>query len=458
MSQRRAAILLTAALTLTATAAALLRFVAGPEVFQPASAQEASVGGYDAVLQACHSANPYFAVARFVRSPQGPSNRSTLVAVHDTESTDKRWDEEDQVSLAQHAQIGSVNGVAYDWQRHRVYVAAYHRVFSAFGPGGSGAVYQVDLGSGDVKEFVNLPAGQDRHGDALRDAAARPWINRTSLGDIDVDATASTLFVTNLEDRRIYRFTLPDGRAIGSFPHGAAAELWARNARPFGLGFHDGWLYHGVVDTREDSGLPGTLAAYVYRSRADGSEMRQVLRADLSYSRQVPWGSWIDPSETDDPAPAQPYVADIEFRENGDLVLGLADRTRDMGVSGPANGDLLPAQRIREDEWTVADGARSHYADPVKASQAPLGALALMPGLDVLVAAMEFSPAAGGIVWYDNETGRRHQPVDGANGCTATRLRLVILRLCAHRAVSVCIFRLPSEEPALLRLPLMSFW
>ena len=54
---------------------------------------------------------------------------------------------------------------------------------------------------------------------------------------------------------------------------GVAMPLWAADARPFALAWRDGWLFHGVVNAREDGGLGGELAGYVYRSRPDGSDM-----------------------------------------------------------------------------------------------------------------------------------------------------------------------------------------
>lgn len=379
----------------------------------PSRSQPIPSGITSSLLEACQGPNPYFAVTRVRVSGHPPAESAALVAVHDTDSADKRWDEEDQVVLARHADVGNVNGVAYDQRRHHVYVAASHKVLTAFGPGGTGAIYQVDLNTGSVAEFARLAAGPDHHSDVFRDRGAGTWVGRTSLGDIDVDDTSSSLFAVNLEDRRIYRFSLEDGHAMGSFAHGAAAEPWAPNARPFGLGFRDGWVFHGVVDSRENPNLPGGLAGYVYRSRADGTDMRQVLRVDLTYGRNVAWRAWADFPESQFPTPAQPTIADIEFRSNGDLILGIGDRARDMGMYGPARGDILHTERVDDARWIVPEGGHSYYADPTTPPQTLHGGLASMPHDDVVVAAGEFSSAAGGLLWYENATGQRHHPVDG---------------------------------------------
>ena len=379
----------------------------------PSRSQPMPSGIASSLLEACQGPSPYFAVTRVKVAGLKPSESAALVAVHDTDSADKQWDAEDQVVLARHADVGHVNGVAYDWRRHRVYVAASHKVLTAFGPGGPGAIYQVDLHSGSVAAFARLAAGPDHHSDVVRDLGAGTWVGRTSLGDIDVDDASSSLLAVNLEDRRIYRFSLEDGHAMGSFAHGAAAEPWAPNARPFGLGVRDGWVFHGVVDSRENPTLPGSLAGTVYRSRADGTDMRQVLRVDLTYGRNVAWQPWADLLENQFPTPAQPYIADIEFRSNGDLILGIGDRARDMGMYGPGRGDMLHTQRVDDARWIVPEGGHGYYADPTTAPQMLHGGLASMPYDDVVVAAGEFSPAAGGLLWYANATGQRFSPVDG---------------------------------------------
>ncbi len=234
-----------------------------------------------------------------------------------------------------------------------------------------------------------------------------------SLGDIEVDEAGSTLFVMNLFDRRIWRLSLPDGRVLGSFDHGAAGEPWAENARPFGLGFKDGWLYHGLVDSRQLPALPGSLTAYVYRSRPDGSQMEQVLALDLDYSRPFPWRAWppIPPRSFDGGGgnfvDAEPMLTDIEFRPDGALLLGFRSRLGDAATGNAADGDLLPTRAGAGNTW-IAITEPEHYVDRIIHDESSWGTLARFPKLVDQVVSSAIDPWtawSGGALWYENETG-----------------------------------------------------
>jgi Mg-chelatase subunit ChlD len=246
------------------------------------------------------------------------------------------------------------------------------------------------------------------------------------LGDIELDGDSRILFAMNLHDRRVHRFSVPDGQPLGSFANGAAAEPWAPNARPFGLGWHDGWLYHGVVDSREDTSLPGSLMARVYRSRADGSQMSDVATVDLGYPRQPRWVPWADGVRPGAESVAQPMFTDIEFRPNGDLILGLRDRLVDsIGVFGwvSPNGDLLRAAADGPDRWAVATGAE-HFDDRFEppfwaqwlapCDECTTGTLARVPRRDAVVASMRVnSNDSSAALWFDAASGSVHGPMDG---------------------------------------------
>jgi Mg-chelatase subunit ChlD len=319
--------------------------------------------------------------------------------------------------LGQLKNIGAAHGLAYDWKRRHLYVGAYYRsqMGSRFGPGGAGAVYSLDLATGGVEVAARLEAGDppQEYPPPLFGDAGLPWVGRSSLGDVEIDGDASVLFVVNLFDRHIHRFALPSMRWEGAFEHGAAREAWSANARPFGLGFRDGWLYHGVVDSREDPELPGALSAHVYRSRADGGGMQEVAEVELSYARRPPWVAWKDDELVGDPwmgtGESQPMVGDIEFRPNGDLIVGLLDR-----LYG-AFGDMLPTARV-DDGWMIVT-TPEHYADEDNIGESAIGTLAAFPGRDWIVgpARMEMGREGGsaGLKWYDNVSGQLSGPHEG---------------------------------------------
>ena len=345
----------------------------------------ALTGRSDDIYGSCLTSNPYFATTLFRQT-------DAIVAFRDAPRDD--YANPEYLRLAELVQVGSVHGLAVDPARSQLYASAMHERGARLGIGGPGGIYRVDLETGETSLFASLDAGTTEDGWAA--------IGKTSLGDIDLDPESQSLFVANLHDRQIYRLSVPDGAVLGSFAHGASSEPWSANARLFGLGVRDGWIYHGVVDSRQQADLPGTLDGYIYQSRSDGADMSEVARFGLGYDRSSRWHSWADPG-----SPGQPVIADIEFRPNGDLIVGLRDRSTLMG-GGPEPGDILSTERVG-DTWRVVTSPKHYHFS--RSRHYAVGPLAAFPGRDWVVARTGHEHE-GGATWFDNATGGHA----GANG------------------------------------------
>ena len=360
----------------------------------------------------CGTLNPYFAGAAFgpVRSrPADPDPPSVLAfRLADTGAP------AEAIVLARQSAIGTVYGLAYDWRRQRLYASAHLKRASPYGPGGPGAIYEIDLDSGTTRLFARLAAGPDRHDFGENDdAAVVESVGLVGIGDIEIDEDGTRLSAVNLLDGRVYGFSLPDGRPLNSFAHGATGTNWQRNARPFALGVRDGWLYHGVTNSQLFSASDPVPEAVVYRSRYDGTEMQSVLHLPYDYGRRPTWSGWSG-------AGAQPWLTDIEFDAHGAVVLGLRNRNTDTVVALPARpdhgmfrdgvgpGDTIST--IQADGTPAALLAREHYSDDLPdMPEATWGSLAAFPGLDLMVSsAFGLNPivSAGGAIWFDNGDGR----------------------------------------------------
>ena len=396
--------------------------------------QRLAQGPLERVEAACHSFEPYFVTSRMELTESGayPAGRPAILAFNGVDVP---------IVLAEQRQVGTVYGLAYDPARGLLYAAAYHKRSAGQGPGGAGAVYRVDLATGAVRMLVDL-GGSDRHDwQRNRDRDAADWVGRSGLGDIELDASGDLLYVANLTLNRIDRVSLPTGQLLSPLRHGAADRDWARNARLMGLGIHDGWLYHGIVDSLEFSSTPGTLAGYVFRSRPDGSQMEELARFDLDYERRLAWARWdssviVGTLDAGFQQNAQPILSDIDFGRDGTMILGLRDRWVDMHAGlGRANrpdpgvGDLLPLRQAG-DLWAVITSPE-HYADGAAPGfdEADFGGLAPFPGFDLVVSALRApsSASAVGAIWHWNQSGAvmraedlapiaAASALDGANG------------------------------------------
>lgn len=406
-----------------ACAAIALGTRAAPAPARGASDGLAQAPALDRIRAACGTFNPFFAVAStaYVDSDRHPPGFPAILAFTDT----LRDDRSGTLTLATQDQVGAVYGLAYDAPRGRLYAAAFHKRSTAFGPGGPGQIYAIDVATGQVSPLVALAAGPDRHDHRLNmDSDAAPWVGRAGLGDIDLDDSGDTLFAVNLTDARIYRVDVPGRAVLGSFQHGAAGFDWARNARPFGLAYHDGWLYHAVVDGMEFESVPGTLQGLVFRSRPDGSEMTELARVAFTYAHNAPWRRWNNSPQQifslDGAAQAtgQPWITDLELTAGGDIVLGVRDRMVDtlpilgrlrFGTTAPLPGvgDILP-MRQAGGLWAIIPEPE-HYADAGGFDESVFGGLAAFPGADLVVASAR-APAPAplvdvGALWFWNDSG-----------------------------------------------------
>ena len=172
--------------------------------------------------------------------------------------------------MATIAEVGSVNGLAYQRDVDTYFAAAHAKRHSGFGPGGTGAIYAVE-GGGTPFVFATLPNATDPHptstiGDASYEAdwdddfAAFDAVGKIGLGDIDLSEDGTVLWAVNLNDRQLYE--IPIGSTDAPFDtsafapsnivaHDFIASILAddatalginptQNIRPNGLAVHDG--------------------------------------------------------------------------------------------------------------------------------------------------------------------------------------------------------------------------
>jgi Mg-chelatase subunit ChlD len=379
----------------------------------------------DILEDACRAENPYFVTSRHYGDliTGGFAGHAAVIGLQDSLRDDLAYrypENPRQIVLARYRAVGSIHGIAYDWRSQQVFAAASYGV--GVGPRGHGHVYRIALAGPTTLPGIDLDGGPSY---GPLDEQWASGFGRVSLGDIDADEDSTTLFVVNLYDRKIHSFALPDLAPQSTFDVGGRDDLWGANARPFGLAVRGGWLYHGVVDSREDPSLPGKLSVYIYRSRFDGSDMIEVARAELDYLDNPRWVRWTDPVPW---APTvterQPLVVDIDFRPNGDPVIGLGSRI----PLHHNQGDILATVRQQPLRWLVVTDQETYADDipPVSGAagmaESNYGALAAFPGLDSVVGTGAFAfalPDGGlfagaGMKWFENSTGLQAGPNEGA--------------------------------------------
>ena len=327
------------------------------------------------------------------------------------------------VSNANFASIGAAYGVAHQSTRQRLYVGAFHKRHSGFGPSGPDAIYVLDATSNAALGVIRLDnltgttnsAGSDVHnftpqGGRVFDIGSAgntnfesfDGVGKRALGDIELSADMRTLYVVNLFDRRIYALDVSSGQPSQT----TLIQVWnapdatgAGRHRPFALAVHEGRLWVGSVD---ENGSQAFVHSFVAQGAAPAFTLE--LTVPLNYPRQAfigaannpnrlaHWRAWVANPATLTPMVTnaeeiswpQPMLADIEF-DGRDMLLGLRDRFGDQtGYAQRFNlastvdsypisaGDLLRVRRL-ETGWAL-EGSTTHPTSGGLTQSGPGGA------------------------------------------------------------------------------------
>ncbi len=306
---------------------------------------------------------------------------------------------QDKTTVASVADVGaSVWGKAYSKNIKKIFTAASLKAHIPLGTAGLDAIYLIDPFSGtsnaevwlELTDDLSIPVSpilsQPQYYDnatrgllnvAQNDANAFVDVGKVGIGDIELSPDETILYVVNIYDNKLYAISTADKSLIASYtiPNPGCNN---GQARPWALGQEDGVIYVGVTCDGSGSGVPSNLAdnsgkdnlsATVYR--LDGASFTQVLNFPLNYEREPPfrysggcdavnyWKPWTDvvPATCADGniGYPTPLLMDIEFADNGDMILGFTDRTgfqfgyENYGLTGTtsysmyAGGEILKA-------------------------------------------------------------------------------------------------------------------
>lgn len=218
-----------------------------------------------------------------------------------------------------YSQVGNVAAITYDRANDTLYVAAFTKKFTGYGPGGSGygagpngvqgsngGIYAINPTTGAVTLLTDFNSagmfpGATGVNFRTQDGAGNPYnyttdglnvgwdaVGKTAFGGLDVSSDGQTLYVMNLGDRELYavpltgpvnsstvqRFSLlpalpADVTGVGSAEGGALGDL-----RPFAVRVHQevngsgvlqDFVYIGAVNSAEFTQNKNDLHAYVFR-------------------------------------------------------------------------------------------------------------------------------------------------------------------------------------------------
>ena len=294
--------------------------------------------------------------------------------------------ENQNIELFTAKEVGALWGVSYERSTKTIFSSAVMRRHMGFGPGGTGAIYMMDvndINNPSIAGIIDLDALGFNTGTDPRIANPLPGFTdqpnfdteafsltaKMSIGDIDISDDGKTLYAVNLLSRELIAIDLTTYIATGAIPGAAqvtSTPIPAFNCddasewRPWALNFHNGELFIGGVCSAENSQDVADLTATIVKY--DGVNFTEFFTMSLDYLRGdpfntdtnyenernqwFPWSNDFNVIRTDEAngrvAYPQPILSDIEFDTDGSMILGYLDRTAQQGGYlnyGPNPGD-----------------------------------------------------------------------------------------------------------------------
>lgn len=378
------------------------------------------------------------------------------------------------------SQTGSVWGLAYGGVSKKIYSATFLKRHVGI-KGNLGDIYVTDLGgASDGTVFVTIPNAGTIGTDASRDITTVTAqsidlegfgkVGRVGLGDIDITQDEKTLYVVNLNDKKLYTVDVAS-KALNSYALPVICDASKGNQVPFGIKIKNGKVYVGAVCDASISKSRNDLKAHVLEFDINTNTFNPtpVFSVDLTYTKGIAWNNtgytsvsgsgsaavmtnrwfpWLDTYDRnafevfrqsgdarDLVSHPTPILSDIEFDDKGNMILGFLDRVGHQfgeGNKRPDNagnesaisgGDILkayknPTSNLWTVESTIATGGEFFKNDsyPVSLSggdhnETSEGGIFYSFQDDMLVLSSldPINYTSGGLIYLSNSTGLQVQ-------------------------------------------------
>ena len=295
----------------------------------------------------------------------GSTSLSALDAAYDVPSTHT-------IDLKAN-QIGTTWGLAYARTTNKIYAASFFKKHSGFGRGADntantaddpGAVYVINPLTNLVTSTFTVPnATTNSHNTAnyIVDNGNTAWdaVGKTSLGGMDLSEDEDSLFVMNLQDRKLYALNPTTGAVLNSvaMPTSLPSCGATGDARPFAVEYYKSRLYVGLICSAESNQAATSVNAYVYEVNPTTMVVgaSPVFQMDMDYPRGKannsaghlaawkPWRTTFATITSDNTVIyPQPLLTSLAF-DKDNLILGFRDRIGDqVGQYAPDN-PAMPA-------------------------------------------------------------------------------------------------------------------
>ncbi len=185
---------------------------------------------------------------------------------------------------------------------------------------------------------------------AYYDPAAYDQVGKVGLGDMEFSDDGKFLYVMNLYSRLLFRLEMDNAfnpQFVTDVKSYALPSIVVNNGviRPFSISYQNCKVYIGAVSTAENGGTVADMNAYVFEllSATDSAYFNPVPTyiLPLNYSRpHAPYTTWHPWNRSSAAYTSNKYwvpmLSNIDFTDNGDLILDFMDRSgHHHGIGNP---------------------------------------------------------------------------------------------------------------------------
>ena len=340
--------------------------------------------------------------------------------------------------FAMHSQTGSIWGLAWKQRTKELFSSAFVKQYSGLTSHGHDAIYRSTQFNGmyTTSLFTKLSDLGMTVGElAISDVNHCDYgtqVGKIGLGALVISEDDNYLYTVNLYNNTLVKlpsfnptagnttsYKIPDPGCTGGSFHA------------FALKFHNGKLYVGGTCTAEDSKKEADSEAIVYEFDPSTGEFTEV------FSTNAIRGYWYDSPA--DGLTHSGWLTDIDFTDDGNMLLGISDRIGHRYCKAPINRldeqkpDLLMVWN-NNGVWTLEKNGKAGsltgtgvgngqgpdggeffgddfwVAKPLYHSEIAIGSIFAMPGTNSVVAAVfdpEMNAYSGGMHRYNTTTGAK---------------------------------------------------
>ena len=338
---------------------------------------------------------------------------------------------------ATNKETGSVWGMTYNANTHDIYSAAFVKQHASLSPHGHDAIFVTHLnGTPSTELFAKLSDLGQTVGTLNTTATTNcnfgKQAGRIGLGGLDIDDDNKYLYVANLHNNTIVKIDTEN-------PVAATTQAFAvpnpgcsfNDFRVFAVKYHTNKLYVGVTCTAETSQDADDTSIHVYSANTTSGNF------SLEFSTEYSKGVWVE--DTSDRNAIMQWLTDIEFTDEGNMVLGISDRKGHTFCRGTNSrvdeqaGDILLVEN-QAGTWVLENNGSTssltgtgvgngegpgggeffgfdHFpTDKLLHPEVALGAIASVEGTGQIVAAVFdpiFNSYSGGLHRYNTTTGEK---------------------------------------------------